>query len=307
MGRPATRERLKQERMHLAGLIDDALRTGQRGDGTPSGRAWTDVELAKKVNISAQNVSTWRNRKDPSRPVDIVPVLNAFHGDLRENADARAAMHKAWKLAGGIDADDPPDPRTIKAFSAVAEVVTLLPNQPTPDNHGNLIVPYTLRFQCDKNCTVNIKVDGKPVAVTMDIGFTEARLTVESRHWQPLHDTLFREGKHGENTAPGFPGDCVVIKGPVDEQGRIVGSPLGDDSRLMMERQGDNGDGPIVMSVAVPRDGGFSVTFGDRQQPSATQKSVIDAIFAEAIPKDSRDRLEVASATVKPGADKSRA
>jgi hypothetical protein len=41
-------------------------------------------------------------------------------------------MRQAWRRAGGIDSDDPPDPRKIKTFNEVAEVIHLLANQPHP-------------------------------------------------------------------------------------------------------------------------------------------------------------------------------
>jgi len=66
-----------------------------------------------------------------------------------------------------------------------------------------------------------------------------------------------------------------------------------------MEPTGVDGDGLITMSVQVPRDG-ISVILTDGGSVSATQQAVLDAIFAEAIPRDdSGRRLVVASAAVK--------
>ena len=67
------------------------------------------------------------------------------------------------------------------------------------------------------------------------------------------------------------------------------------------------GEAAIILSVVVPRDG-FSVSLCGGAPASATQQDVIGAILAEAIPRDKENpgRLEVASAVVKPGAEKSR-
>ncbi len=311
MGRPPTKIRYLEERRRLAGLIDEALKAGQRGDGTPKPRwyPWTDVEFAKVIRVqSATSVSAWRSRNDPERPgpAFMDNILKTFYGNIPAYADAKQEMLTAWKRAAGIDSEDPPDPRgiTSKQFSEIAEVVTLLVNQPTPDNAGNLMVPYTLRLRCDDNVAIPIKVDGQKVTVTMDIGLTAPLFVVEADAWQPMQDTIFRQRKH-PNTAPGPHGDSVRITGRVDNHGRIVDEPLEDVPHLMMERTGQDGDGPIALSVKVPRDG-FSVTLSDGAPVSATQKDVLDAIFAEGIPRDSRNRLEVAKVVVVPGVAKPR-
>ncbi len=106
MGRPPTRTPFKQERRHLAALIDHALKIGQRGDGSPKDRwhPWTEIELARKAGVeSASTVSDWRDSENPSRPGNIIPLLKAFYGDIPAYAEAKAAMLKAWKRAAGID------------------------------------------------------------------------------------------------------------------------------------------------------------------------------------------------------------
>jgi hypothetical protein len=86
-------------------------------------------------------------------------------------------------------------PRKIaqKPFSDVAQVVTLLVNQPTPENYsGNLIIPYVLRFRCDEKVKISIKEDGKPVIVVIDIGLTRPLFVVDSKDWQQniIEDSL---------------------------------------------------------------------------------------------------------------------
>lgn len=308
IGRPPVKDRFREERRNLAGLIDDALTAGQRGDGTAkkNWHPWTEVAFAKKISVSPSMVGDWRDRANPTRPVAIEPILKAFYGQITAYGDARQAMQTAWKRAAGIEENDPPDPRKIdpKPFSEVAHVVTLLVNQPTPDNYGgSLIIPYTLRMHCDEQIEIDVKMDGKPVIVTMDIGLTKPLFLVDSKDWQPLQDTIFRKKKHA-NTAPGPVGDCVYITGPTDGEGRVIGDPLEDEPNIVMERRGTAEDGPITFSVKAARDG-FHVTVADGPL-SATQNDVLDAIFAEAIPRDNRNRLEVVSVVVAPNAAKSR-
>nr|WP_294508659.1 hypothetical protein [uncultured Rhodopila sp.] len=308
MGRPPIRDRFRQERLHLAALIDHALKIGQRGDGTQKQywQPWTEVEFAGKVHTGPSTISDWRDSENPSRPGNIIPLLKSFYGDIPAYAEAKAAMLKAWKRAAGIDSDDPPDPREIKTFNEVAEVVQLMVNQPTPDNQGNLIVPYTLRLRCDEHREIEIKVDGAPVTVAMDIGVTKPVFKVRSDDWQPVQDTIFRKKKH-PHTAPGPCQDSVFLIEQRDGGGRVVGEPLEDEPHVVMEKTGIGDCAEIILSVVVPRDG-FSVSLCDGAPPSATQQDVIDAILAEAIPRDQENpgRLEVASAVVKPNADKSR-
>lgn len=306
-GRPPTREQWWDEKCRLAGMIDDALKAGQRGEGTPERERlpWRPTDFATKIHADISNVSKWRDRENPTRPGNIIPILDAFYGTIPAYAAAKQAMLTAWKRAAGIDADDPPEPRRITRtqFSDIVEIVTLLVNQdPTPDNHGTLTVPYTLRLRCDDNVEVPIKVNGQPVTVTMDIGLTAPLFVVESGEWQPKEETIFRKGKH-PNTKPGPFGDSVMVTAPADNRGRIVGEPLEDLPHLLMEKTGH--DGAVSLSVKVPRDG-FSVTLPDEPPLSATQKDVLDAIFAQGIPRDAKNRLEVAKVQVTPNATKAR-
>jgi hypothetical protein len=179
-------------------------------------------------------------------------------------------------------------------------------NQPTPDNQGNLIVPYTLRLRCDESRQIEIKVDGSPVTVAMDIGVTKPVFKVRSDVWQPIQDSIFRKKKH-PHKEPGPCQDSVLLTGERDTKDRIVGEPLEDEPHVVMEKSSTDSDAPITLSVVVPRDG-FSVTLRHDAPPSATQDDVIAAILAEAIPRDKENnsRLEVASVVVKFSVEKSR-
>jgi len=262
IGRPKVKDRYREERGVLASLIDNALTAGQRGDGMAKKHwyPWTEVEFARKVGASPSVVGDWRDRAEPARPGNIEPILKVFYGEVPAYTEAKKAMKTAWKRAAGIEEDDPPDTRKIiqRQFSDVAHVVSLLVNQAIPDNHGNLIVPYTLRMHCDEKVEIGVKMDGNPTTVTMDIGLTKPLFLVDSKDWQPLQDTIFRKKNHA-NIAPGPVGDCVYITGPTDGNGRVIGDPLGDEPNVVMERRGTAEDGPITFSVKAPRDG-FRVT-----------------------------------------------
>jgi hypothetical protein len=307
MGRPARKAQFLEERRYLAALIDAALKTGQRGDGTSKKhwQPWTETAFAARAGTGASSVSDWRDPGNPTRPTNIVPLLKTFYGDIPIYKAHKEKMRRAWQLAGGIDADEPPDPRHIATHSFtddVAEIATLLVNQPTPDNQGNLRVPYTLRMRCDEGLTFDVKVDGEQTSVVMDIGLTKPLFSVESSHWQPMQDTIFRKRKH-RHTAPGPGGDCVMLTGETDKHGRIVGEPLEDEAHIVMEPKGVSGDGPITLAVKTPRDG-LHVTLADGGAISPEQKDVIDAIFALGIPRDNRNRLEITSAVIVPKAAK---
>lgn len=301
MGRPPKKARLLEERKRLAALIDAALKQGRCGDGTAREQweSWTETAFAAKLGTGASSISDWRDPTNPTRPTNIKALLREFYGDNPLYADDRQEMLTAWRLAGGIDAEDPPDPRHIVTHDFtrdVAEIVTLLVNQPTSDNHGKMQVPYTLRMRCDEGIAIDVKVDGKTVPVVMDIGLTKPLFCVESDHWQPVQDTVFRAKKHN-NTLPGPSGDSVQIVGERDNHGRIAGEPLADEPHLTMEPKGIEGDGPITLSVKAPRDG-FHVTLANEPEVTAMQKDVIDAIFALGIKRDHRDRLEITRTTI---------
>jgi len=78
-------------------------------------------------------------------------------------------------------------------------------------------------------------------------------MQMDSRDWQPLQDTIFRMKKH-PNTTPGPFGDCVIVKGQTDDEGRLIGNPLEDELHILMERRGTAEDGPITLSVKAQGD-----------------------------------------------------
>ncbi len=300
-GRPPKKAKFLAERIRLAALIDAALKQGRRGDGTPPEQwePWTETGIAAKLGTGASSISDWRDPSNPTRPTNIMPLLREFFGDNPIYAEDRRAMLTAWRLASGIDAEDPPDPRHIVTHDFtkdVAEIVTLLVNQPTPENLGTMKVPYTLRMKVDEGVPVTVQVDGEAVPVVMDIGLTKPLFLVESEHWAPVQDSVFRKTKH-PNVVPGPIGDSVLITGEKDHYDRIVNEPLADVPHILMEPKASAGDGPITLSVKAPRDG-FHVILGNEPEVTATQKDVIDAIFALGIRRDHRDRLEIARATI---------
>ena len=54
MGRPATRDPLKPQRIAFAQFLDTLMKTGQRADGT--NRPWGDEELGRHVGMTREAV-----------------------------------------------------------------------------------------------------------------------------------------------------------------------------------------------------------------------------------------------------------
>lgn len=303
MARPRKTPEMLEACRELAGLIDAALREGQRPTSSQRSRHWTNATFARAINVgSFSTVADWRNVRNPTCPNDIEPIIKAFYGGEEKFEPKERDMRRAWRRASGRDAE-PPIPQihsiSTKLFSDVAEIVALMVNRPTPDNQGNLRLPYTLRFRADENREILIEADGQPTVVSMTIGLLRPMLAITSKHWKPVQDTIFRKKKH-PNATPGPVGDSVFLIGPVDEKGRVVGEPLEDEPHLLLERVTADSTGPIRLAVLAARDG-FSVTLSSGgAELSATQKDVMDAIFAEAIPRDKRNRLELETANVTP-------
>ena len=310
MGRPPSRTIYREHRRRLAQMIDAALVAGHRGDGRAPMPPWSYLGFARLLGCEESNVRSWRALDNPSRPVNIIPILKAFYGDRPEHKDARQAMLVAWRLAGGLDAEEaPPEPRAIVAtqFNEVAEVVYLLVNQPDqppiPDNSGQLILPFTLRFRLDRNRKVRIIRGGKPEDVKIDIGLMEPLFAVASTHWQPVAKSMFRAGKH-PRTKPGPFRDSVQLIGEKDPETQvIIGEPFEADPKMVLERHLDaTGEEVITLSVLTscegfhvkPSDGGADMT--------PTQKAVQAALLASAIPRDGSDRLVLERVQVRPGA-----
>jgi hypothetical protein len=125
---------------------------------------------------------------------------------------------------------------------------------------------------------------------------------VESGHWRPAADTVFR-GKAHPNTRSVATRGAVQIVRPTDDQGRIDGLPLESEPRIILEPLDPDGDGPIEVSIRVAREG-FKVTPRGHSDVTGTQKAVLDALFADSFPKDKKNRLKVASETVRSRAAK---
>ncbi len=311
MGRPPSRAMYREHRRKLAQMIDAALEVGQRGDGRAWTAPWSNLGFAKAHGACDESgVRSWRNIENPVRPSSIIPLLNVFYGDRPEHAEARDAMRVAWRLAGGLDVEDaPPEPRTIIAtqFSEVAEVVYLLVNQPEqpaiPDNSGRLILPFTLRFQLDKNRKVKIVRGGKVHEVRIDIGVTEPLFAVTSAHWQPVAESVFRSGEH-PRMKPGPIRDSVQLIGEQDPDTKvIINAPFDADPKMVLERRLDTvGDGIITLSVLSPCEGFYVKPSDGGVHTTPTQKAVLAALLASAIPHDDSGRLILERVQVSPSA-----
>jgi hypothetical protein len=121
---------------------------------------------------------------------------------------------------------------------------------------------------------------------------------IESDDWQPDPESVFWT-KRNSNVEEDAARMGLKLKGPLDDQGRIKGEPLAGEPPVTLQPKRPEANGPVAFSVRVFEDG-FKVTPRDGSDVAATQKTVIEAIFAEAFQKDVRNRLIVASETVRP-------
>lgn len=294
------RPELLQERIYLARLIDAAIR---QGHGSSNG-VWTNDSFGQSVGAHESTVRSWCNSKYPEylvTPRNITPILRVLFGKKPECAAAREEMRLAWCRAKGVPPPEPPPPpaRVIggpKPFTDAAEIIDLAMDQPTPDNQGRLVVPYTLRIHPDKACRIEEQA--------VELGVAELLLAVESDHWFPARGSPFRGGAH-TNTGKTAVTGAVLLTGPHDGAGRIDGDPLGTEPELLMESR-QIGDGPITMSARVPKQA-FVVTPIQRagqNEPGkpveGTRKVVLDALFSGVYEADARDRLIIARAHVAP-------
>ncbi len=294
---PRPRPELAEARCALAGVIDAALKAGQFHDPNALyfGQPWTNEAFASAVTATESAVRSWRDQRKPIRPVNIVPLLAVFHGDNPRFAEARQAMLNVWRRAGGYIEDVPPPPQPsgieTKKFSDAVAVVDLSVGQPLPDNAGNnLILPWTVNIYPDPRCVFEDK--------KIEIGVTAAFVLIESEHWQPHQESVFRKKNHPNIEKDATPGGVQLV-GPTDGKGRIAGAPLEDEPSVKMEPKGKGASGSIDVSVRVFRDG-FTVTPRDAADVSETQKFVLDAIFGSAFETDANQRLIVARETVWP-------
>jgi hypothetical protein len=224
--------------------------------------------------------------------------LEAFFGARPEHKAKRAAMQRAWHLAGGKK--DVPGVRQ-RVFSDTAPVVILTPNNVEWDNTGNPLVPFTLRFRREKGLTFKFDAEEARDPVSIDIAVVKPLFSIRSRHWMPRQDTIFREKKHQHVDESDALEDAVWIKGPKHKGGVwIDGKPFEDEPKIAIEHKGGDQNGPITFAVSVPRTGGLHVALADGEGVGAVADDIIEAIFAEAFHKDAGGRLEVASATVTP-------
>ena len=290
----------EQDRRHLAGMIDIEMKRGQRPEGA-NGEPWTNQGLAAAAFGSDSGVRGWRGAPgvDLATPNTIVPILNAFYGPDATTAfpAQSAAMRHAWRRAKNYLDDDAPAsaPRALQhhSFTGPVHLVDLTASQPTPDNAGNLIVPYTLHIYPD----TTQEYRGQRV----EIGLTAACVKVEARAWQPNAESVFRHKIHpnARGTATKHAIDAI---GPLDAKGRLAGAPLADQPPVTMEASPPSGldtaADDIAFQVQAAREW-FDVTIpGAPENISAIQKAVLAALFADAFPRTDHNQHIVASATV---------
>jgi hypothetical protein len=172
------RPELEPAQRDLAKMIDSELNRGQRGDRKSSEKYWTRwrvAEFAKAAKISESSVQNYRDSEKLNPPDNIIPLLNAFYGDIEKYQPARDKMHSAWQLAKGYITDGPLAPPlwdidNPKAFTEPVELVQLGLHQPVPGNEGTMRVTGTLRLHPDMDC----EYEGRAVS----IGLTEALVAI---------------------------------------------------------------------------------------------------------------------------------
>ncbi len=294
---------LLPHREHLARLIDTAIAHGHHApeqDKPYEPWVWTNEAFGLALGTDEGTVRGWRGKMGVHTPPNIVPILRVLYGDPPEFQADRDAMKLAWYRAKGIPPPEPPPPaqrdvQGLRPFADAAEIIDLAMSQPPPPTNGStLTVPFTFRVHPDRDCTIEAAIA---------IGVEHVLVVVESEHWQPQPNSVFRGAGHpnaGDTAVPG----AALFNGPRKQGERwIDGKPLGDQPLLIMERKQD-GDGPVVMSARVRREDFVVVPRpqpGDNRPPEAigeTTKVVLNAIFAGAYELDARKRLVVARARI---------
>ncbi len=300
MARPA-RLGPEKDRRHLADMIDTEMTRGQRPEGA-NGEPWTNANFGLEAGAAETTVRGWRGAEGVAlaTPNGIVPILKAFYGPEATTAfpGQYAAMRLAWRRAKGFLDDEAaaPEPRALdrKVFTGPLHLVDLTVSQPTPDNAGNLIVPYTLHIYPDTTQAYR--------GQSVEIGLTAACVKVAAQAWQPNVDAVFRHKTPSKNvTGTAVPHGIYAI-GPLDAKGRLAGAPLADQSPVTLEPAPSSGpeavSDDIAFQVQAAREW-FDVDVpGAPGDSSAIKNAVMAAIFAEAFPRTEGNQHIVASAIV---------
>jgi len=264
-------------------------------------------DFAKAIGQDPSLGPKWCNEKTPTTPIFIPQILDGLFGDNPAFTAEREVLEIALYRANRRTPPERPRSEVGKNLSDYAHPVVLAVNQRTPDNQGNLRVPFTLRFQHDEGWKFPAKIDGKEVNLTLDIGVSRALFSVASTHWQPTADSLFRvQREQGAQVENGPFQDSLWVNGP--KAGAILsGYPFTPTQaeevepalvRATFERVStvpSETDGPITFRVHADPNA-LQVTVRGPVALSDRQQDVINAICAEPIRLDGRGRLEMAHA-----------
>jgi len=290
----------EKDRRHLADMIDTEMNRGQRPEGA-NGEPWTNANFGLEAGAAEATVRGWRGAEGVAlaTPNGIVPILKAFYGPEATTAfpGQYEAMLLAWRRAKGFLDEEAaaPEPRALdhKVFTGPLNLVDLTVSQPTPDNAGNLIVPYTLHIYPDTTQAYR--------GQSVEIGLTAACVKVAAQAWQPNEGAVFRHKTHANVRGTGVR-HAVDAVGPLDAKGRLAGAPLADQSPVTLEPAPSSGpeaaSDDIAFQVQAAREW-FAVDVPDAaDDASAIKKTVLAAIFAEAFPRTDGNQHVVASAIV---------
>jgi len=300
--RSIRRPELEPYQRALALNIDDALKRGQRGDGTLERHwtPWTNSKFAEVAKVAERSIANWRNPDLLMPPDDIQPLLKTFYGNIDRLKDNRATMEKQWRFARGYIGDnDAPiiDWELGKSanLQGVANLVILQTHAPVSWNDGTMRLSITLVISPDRD----LSYYGKAIT----IGLVDALLCVEPGLYQPAYKS--RPSQRGiQNFKISAAGDRIV--GPLDpDTGMISGEPLGDEYLMGLEVT-EGGRGPIIIAIHASRDS-FRVLPTSPADPegkrrhscSVNQNAVINALFHQQLrTQDDHNRPVLACATL---------
>lgn len=311
MSRPKDSDDVIHAKRMVARLIKKALEQG-RSETTDPYRPQPAIDpraFARSMNMHPTLGPKWCNDKRPTLPAYIGTILTKLFGNVSEFAEERAELLHWWRVATKSPlASEPAAPVTMRLSDYVNPVI-LTANHNTPDNDGNVDIPFTLRFQNAEDWEFHTKIDNQDVTLTLDVGLSTALFSVSSRHWQPAAESMFRvRPEPTDHVQQGPSKDSLWINGPTTE-GVLVGHPFEQTKRndedvplvrARFQREFNvpfDANGPITFKVHAPADA-LRVVVRGPVALSDRQRDVIKAIYAEPFRRDARDRLEVAHADV---------
>jgi hypothetical protein len=292
---------MQQARRHLAQLIDEHLKRGQRSDGTPEQQwqPWTNEDFAAAVEAAPSSVGNWRNRERPIPPTKIIRVLDVFFGDNPKFLLWRKDLREAWDRATGLippasGEQEEPSPRsdwTILQPNGTDGLVELHLHQPRPSNMTN-------SFYLDGTLIAGM-AEHDWENQTVVIGLRKAVLAIDSPSHQPSKGSMIGERAVHE-CARRIAGG--VEFNPCEGRDCLTGDLLGDDYIAVMEPAGE-GEPEVTVQLYAGRRS-FEVAAVDGQPDgnganiTEEKDAVLNALIYTGRPKDGQGRVMLAWARI---------